>query len=147
MKKFYITLLNNNGNFRATEVARPYHSYTKKTMRTLIIKSTLALLFSTTIALTAGAQLSAPFAGGVLLQQGGGTNPAFGLGMKAKQTYTGNVILSWAQPTQNGVLKLSGFGAGAGDISMSALDLTADVGTSILPIANGGTNTNSALSG
>ena len=92
-------------------------------------------------AVASQAQLTAPFAGGVKLQQGGATNPQFGIGMKAKQTYTSDVTLNWVQPTSNGIVKLSAFGAGAGDMVVTTLDLSSssDVGNSVLNIANGGT--------
>jgi hypothetical protein len=93
-----------------------------------------ALLFATT---TASAQ--APFASGMKLQQGGATDPSFGLTLKSKQTFTANPTLSWTQPTGNGIMKITGFGAGAGDITFGAVGLsTADV-TGVLPVANGGT--------
>jgi hypothetical protein len=97
-----------------------------------------ALLLATT---TASAQ--APFANGVKLQQGGVTNPANGLTINSKQTFTGNATLSWTEPTANGVVKITGFGAGVGDLTYSAVGLnTADV-TGVLPIANGGTGVSS----
>jgi hypothetical protein len=106
--------------------------------------SVFALLLLSFFFQSAEAQLTAPFAGGVKLQQGGGTNPGFGLSMKAKQTFSGDVTLNWVQPTANGILKVTGFGAGAGDLSVTALDLTTDVGSSILPILNGGTGASTA---
>ncbi|MDP4235533.1 MAG: hypothetical protein Q8919_03700, partial [Bacteroidota bacterium] len=108
------------------------------------IKITLALAIVSFFTVAAQAQLTAPFAGGVKLQQGGVTNPQFGIGMKAKQTYTSDFTLNWAQPTSNGVLKLSGYGVGGGDVVVSALDLSTDVGSSILGIANGGTGSSTA---
>ena len=59
---------------------------------------------------------------------------------------TGDLVLN-----PNADLIVSGFGAGilhssaSGVITSSALDLTADVGSSVLPIANGGTNSSVAL--
>lgn len=119
----------------------------KNTMRTLIIKSTVALLLSGFFTLSAQAQLTAPFAGGVKLQQGGAVNPQFGIGMKAKQTYTSDFTMNWAQPTSNGILKMSAFGANAGDLTVGTLDLSSstDVGTSVLSIANGGTGSTTLL--
>lgn len=110
-------------------------------MRTLIIKSTIAILFISIFALTASAQLTAPFAGGVKLQQGGGVNPQFGLGMKAKQTYSSDFTMSWMQPSAGGIVKLTNYAAGSGDITVTTLDLSSatDVGASILGVANGGT--------
>jgi len=120
--------------------------YTKKQMKTLIIKSTLVLMLCSTFVLTASAQLTAPFAGGVKLQQGGATNPQFGIGMKAKQTYSSDFTLNWAQPTSGGILKLTNYGAGTGDVSITTLDLSSasDVGSSILSVANGGTGSSTA---
>ncbi len=103
---------------------------------TTLIKAVFgaALLLATT---TASAQ--APFASGIKLQQGGATDPSFGLTLKSKQTFTASPTLSWTQPTGNGVVKISNFAAGTGDLTYSAVGLsTADV-TGILPVANGGT--------
>lgn len=106
----------------------------------------LAALLTGAFALNAQAQLSAPFAGGIKLQQGGLTSPAFGLQMKAKQTYTSDATLNWVQPSSNGILKVSNWGANAGDVTVGTLDLSSatDVGTSILGIANGGTGASTA---
>ncbi len=110
-------------------------------MKTTINKSVLAFAFVSFFALTANAQLAAPFAGGVKLQQGGAVNPQFGLGMKAAQGYTSDFTLSWAQPTTNGVVKLAGFGPNAGNMVVTTLDLSSatDVGNSVLSVVNGGT--------
>lgn len=93
-----------------------------------------ALMLATT---TASAQ--APFASGIKLQQGGATDPSFGLTLKSKPTFTASPTLSWTQPTGNGIMKVSGFGSGAGDITFGAVDLTTADVTGILPVANGGT--------
>jgi hypothetical protein len=116
-------------------------------MRIPINKSILAFALMSVIAISANAQLAAPFAGGVKLQQGGGVNPQFGIGMKATPGFTGNFVLNWAQPISNGVVKLSGFGAGAGDMVVTTLDLSSasDVGSSVLGVANGGTGTTTLL--
>lgn len=113
-------------------------------MKTLNTALVLALV--SVFALTANAQNAAPFAGGVKLQQGGATNPALGLTMKAKQTYTTDATLNWIQATSNGILKLTNFAAGSGDVSITTLDLSSasDIGTSILGIANGGTGASTA---
>lgn len=107
------------------------------------------VLLLSVISLSAQAQLSAPFAGGVKLQQGGVTSPGLGLIMKAKNAtpYSADVTLNFIQPTTNGIMKIAAFGAGAGDVTISALDLTSDVGASILPILNGGTGASTANGG
>jgi hypothetical protein len=116
-------------------------------MKALIIKSTLALLLLSTIVLTASAQLTAPFAGGVKLQQGGGVNPQFGIGMKAKPGYSSDFIMSWVQPSAGGILKMTNYAAGSGDVLVTTLDLSSatDVGASVLGIANGGTGQTTLL--
>jgi hypothetical protein len=114
-------------------------------MNTSINKSIIAFAILSIFALSANAQLSAPFAGGVKLQQGGATNPGFGLGMKAKQTYSSDFTMSWAQPSANGIVKMVNFGAGAGDLVVTNLDLSTDVGSTILSIANGGTGASTAV--
>ncbi|MBS1902256.1 MAG: hypothetical protein JSS75_00955 [Bacteroidetes bacterium] len=118
--------------------------HTTQTMKALSIALVLALVGGFTF--TANAQNAAPFAGGVKLQQGGGTSPSFGLTFAAKQTYTGNMQLNFVQPTGNGILKVSNWGTNAGDVNVTTLDLASpsDVGTSILSIANGGTGASTA---
>jgi hypothetical protein len=110
------------------------------------IKLTAVLGLVALFALTAQAQNPAPFAGGIKLQQGGATNPAFGLTLTAKPTYTGNAQLNFIQPTGNGILKVTNWGSNAGDLNVTTLDLSSanDVGSSILGIANGGTGASTA---
>ncbi len=106
----------------------------------------LAAVLTGAFALSAHAQLSAPFAGGIKLQQGGITSPALGLNMKAKQAYSSDATLNWVQPAGNGILKVSNWGANAGDVTVTTLDLSSasDIGTSVLGIANGGTGATTA---
>lgn len=113
-------------------------------MKALYTALVLALVGGFTF--TANAQNAAPFAGGVKLQQGGATNPSFGLTLTSKQTYTGNMQLNFVQPTGNGILKVTNWGVNAGDVNVTTLDLSSpsDVGTSILSIANGGTGASTA---
>src|SRR5689334_14394984 len=103
-------------------------------MKTSINKSILAFALVSVMALSANAQLAAPFAGGVKLQQGGATNPQFGIGMKSAPGMSGDFTMSWAQPSSNGVVKLSGYGPGAGTMVVTTLDLSSasDVGSSVL---------------
>lgn len=114
-----------------------------KTTRNSIL---FALVVSGLLSMNAQAQLPAPFAGGVKLQQGGVSAPATGLTMKALPGYSGEVTLNWLQPTASGVLKLTSFAAGVGTVSITTLDLASatDVGSSILGIANGGTGASTA---
>ena len=116
-------------------------------MKTSINKSILAFALLSVMALSANAQLSAPFAGGVKLQQGGASNPQFGINMKSAQGLTGDFTMSWAQPAANGVVKLTGYGPGAGTMTVTTLDLSSasDVGTSVLSVANGGTGATTLL--
>ncbi len=116
-------------------------------MKALIIKSTLVLMLGSFFAFSAQAQMTAPFAGGVKLQQGGAVSPAMGLSLKASNTtpYTSDVTLNFVQPTTNGFMKIAAFGANAGNVVVSAIDLTTDIGASILPIANGGTGSATAI--
>ncbi len=116
-------------------------------MKTSINKSILAFALMSVMALTANAQLSAPFAGGVKLQQGGALNPQFGINMKAAQGLTGDFTLNWAQPASNGVVKMTGYGPGAGTMVVTTLDLSSstDVGNSVLSVANGGTGATTLL--
>jgi hypothetical protein len=116
-------------------------------MKTSINKSILAFALMSVMAISANAQLAAPFAGGVKLQQGGALSPQFGLGMKAKPGYTGDYTLNWSQPTSNGVVKLMNYGPNAGDMVVTTIDLSSasDVGSSVLSIANGGTGATTLL--
>src|SRR5579872_435177 len=116
-------------------------------MKTTIITTVAIFAMMSYFALGANAQLSAPFAGGIKLQQGGAGSQSNGLIMKATAAAFngGDYTLTWtAPPGTNGILKYTNTGVSSGTIGMSALDLTADVGASILPIANGGTNSTAA---
>src|SRR5690349_3896230 len=97
---------------------------TKHTTKMKMKYLALVLLASSLTAFTAHAQSAAPFAGGVKLQQGGITNPSMGLTLKAKQTYTGNTTLNFVEPTGTGLLKVTTFGAGTGDVTVTTLDLS-----------------------
>lgn len=129
------------------QLFQPRNTLTTNTttqMRTISIF--LVLAFVSVFALTADAQNPAPFAGGVKLQQGGGTNPAFGLTLTSKPTFTANTQLNFIQPTSGGIMKIINFGANAGDVSVTTLDLSSasDVGSSVLGILNGGTGASTA---
>src|SRR5579872_2339088 len=122
---------------RHGEASDPYNTNTKTQMKTSITKMVAVFALVSFFALNANAQLSAPFAGGVLLQQGGGSNQWQGLIMKASggAFNAGNSTLTWTAPTGTaGILHIDA----TGNITYGSLNLTADVGASILPIANGG---------
>lgn len=97
--------------------------------------------------LLASAQNTAPFAGGVKLQQGGATSPALGLTMKSSNAtaYTTNPILSWLEPSAGGILKVTNWNATnkTGDVAIGSISLTDDI-SGILAIANGGTGASTA---
>ncbi len=144
MKTFFLPSTETGSSLCHGEASNPYNTNTKTQMKTTIIKMIAMFAMLSSFALVANAQLSAPFAGGILLQQGGGSNQANGLIMKAAggAFNGGNVTLNWtALPAVSGILH---FDQSTSSITYGALSLTNDI-TGILGIANGGTGASTAV--
>src|SRR5579863_5015334 len=123
-------LFTNRNNFLFTG-----YYYITNSINTTIMKTTLKLTMVLAMlgffAAALQAQQPAPFAGGVLLQQGGGSNQGNGIIMtSAGNTLTTNYTLSWTAPPgagTKGILHFTGGTATTGGISYGSLDLTQDV--------------------
>jgi hypothetical protein len=144
MKTHFLPSTKTGSSLCHGEASVPNNTNTKTQMKTTIIKMMAVFAVVSSFALSANAQLSAPFAGGILLQQGGGSNQANGLIMKAAggAFNGGNVTLNWtALPVVSGILH---YDQSTSSITYGALSLVNDI-TGILAIANGGTGASTAV--